>query len=107
MKKSFLDKLGFDAPYERFELLETEPGQPGFFTARHEEKHREESWGRVSSRLEKNRRVLERAFVGEVNPDLCLRPFTFCGEKGALAAFVSGMARGDAIGEYILKGAFS
>lgn len=107
MKKSFLDRLGFDAPYERFELPETEPGQPGFFTARHEEKHREESRGRVSPRLEKNRRALERAFVREVNPDLCLRPFTFCGEKEALAAFVSGMARGDAIGEYILKGAFS
>lgn len=107
MKKSFFDLLGFDAPYTAFELLETEQGRPGFFTAHHGEKRREETYGSVSPLLEKNRRVLYRAFYGEENPDLCFRPFLFCGKRESLAVFVSGMARGDAIGEYILKGAFS
>lgn len=106
MKKNVLDALGFDAPYESFELLETEQGQPGFFTARQREKCVKESCGSVSPILEKNKRILKRTFFGEINPDLCFRPFLFCGEKQALAVFVSGMARGDAIGDYILKGAF-
>lgn len=106
MKNAF-EKLGFDAPYTKFELLETEAGQPGFFTARHEEKHREETYGSVSPLLEKNKRVLKGAFFGEENPDLCFRSFLFCGKREALAVFVNGMAKGDAIGEYILKGAFS
>lgn len=101
------EKLGFDAPYTRFELLETEAGQPGFFAAGHREKGQEAAYGRVSPLLEKNRRVLNRAFFGEENPDLCFRPFLFCGRREALAVFVNGMAKGDAIGEYILKGAFS
>lgn len=101
------EKLGFDAPYTRFELLETETGQPGFFTAGHREKGQETTYGRISPLLEKNRRILNRVFFGEENPDLCFRPFLFCGRREALAVFVNGMAKGDAIGEYILKGAFS
>lgn len=90
--------LRFDEPDGRFELLETEPGQPSFFHGRKRSEPPETPDMRaVPGRLKESRRRLEEAFFHESNPDLILREFRFCGSVNALAAFLNGMADGNAL----------
>ena len=96
--------LRFDEPDGRFELLETEPGQPSFFHGRKRSEPPETPDMRaVPGRLKESRRRLEEAFFHESNPDLILREFRFCGSVNALAAFLNGMADGTGISDFILK----
>ena len=96
--------LRFCEPDGRFELLETEPGAPSFFHGRKAPQERELPDERpVDPRLKESRRRLLSAFKGQVNRDLVLRAFRFCGAVDALAVFLSGMADGDRISEFILK----
>ncbi len=96
--------LRFCEPDGRFELLETEPGAPSFFHGRKAPQERELPDERpVDPRLKESRRRLLSAFKGQVNRDLVLRAFRFCGTVDALAVFLSGMADGDRISEFILK----
>ena len=97
-------KLRFDEPDGRFELLETERGEPSFF---HGQKTRSTpqtpDYRAVPNSLKESRRRLEGAFFGEINTDLILRDFRFCGAVNALAAFLNGMADGTEISDFILK----
>ncbi len=96
--------LRFDEPDGRFELLETEPGQPSFFHGRKRSEPPETPDMRaVPGRLKESRQRLEEAFFHESNPDLILREFRFCGSVNALAAFLNGMADGTGISDFILK----
>ena len=82
----FIETIGrglrFDEPDGRFELLETEPGAPSFFHGRKREPIPETPDRRtVSPSLRESRRRLEAAFLHEVNTDLILRSFRFCGAE--------------------------
>ncbi len=96
--------LRFDEPDGRFELLETEGGQPSFFHGRKTAPAPETPDGRaVPPSLRESRRRLEEDFFTEVNTDLVLREFRFCGTVKGLAAFLNGMADGSDISDFILK----
>ncbi len=102
--RSIGSSLRFDEPDGRFELLETEHGEPSFFHGRNQSSAHETVDDRtVSPFLAENRRRLEGAFYHEVNTDLILRDFRFCGSVNALAVFLNGMADGDRISDFILK----
>lgn len=97
-------KLRFDEPDGRFELLEEEPGQPSFFHGRKRSPAPETPDLRpVPKSLGESRQRLEGAFFHEVNTDLILREFRFCGSVNALAAFLNGLADGAGISDFILK----
>ena len=103
-----LDTIGralrFDEPDGRFELLETERGEPSFFHGRNQPPKGETPDERsVPGSLREGRRRLGAAFLGDVNKDLVLRAFRFCGSVDALAAFLNGMADGTGISEHVLK----
>ena len=103
-----LDTIGralrFDEPDGRFELLETEQGEPSFFHGKRSAFEGETPDLRpVPGRLQESRRRLEGAFFADVNTDLILREFRFCGMVDALAAFLNGMADGNGISDFILK----
>ena len=96
--------LRFDEPDGRFELLETEPGEPSFFHGKKRSPVPEMPDDRtVSPRLKESRRRLEAAFFQGMNTDLVLRSFRLCGSVRALAVFLNGMADGDRISDFILK----
>ena len=97
-------KLRFDEPDGRFELLETESGAPSFFHGRTSAPAPETPDERtVPPKLKESRRRLESAFFSDVNTDLILRDFRFCGSVNALAVFLNGMADGNEISDFILK----
>ena len=97
-------RLRFDEPDGRFELLEREQGEPSFFHGRKRAPAPETPDLRLVPRsLRESRRRLEGAFFHEVNTDLILREFRFCGAVNALAAFMNGMADGTEISDFILK----
>ena len=101
-------KLRFDEPDGRFELLETEAGQPSFFHGQNQPPVPEMRDERpVPRRLKESRRRLAAAFFTEVNTDLILRAFRFCGSVDALAVFLNGMADGEEISDFILKQAMA
>lgn len=106
-EKRFFTLLGFDRPYTDFELLETEKGAPRFFGPGpfRRETAPKESLGPVFRSLGKNRRAIEAACLAEENTDFIFRPFLLCGKVPALAVFVNGMADGETINDFILKGA--
>lgn len=96
--------LRFDQPDGRFELLEREPGEPSFFHGQTRPPVPQPLDERpVPRRLRESRRRLEGAFFHQVNTDLILRPFRFCGQVDALAVFLNGMADGNGISDFILK----
>ena len=96
--------LRFDEPDGRFELLETESGAPSFFHGRRTTSAPETPDGRaVPTHLSESRRRLTEAFFTDVNTDLILREFRFCGAVSALAVFLNGMADGGEISDFILK----
>ena len=101
-------KLRFDEPDGRFELLETEAGQPSFFHGQNQPPVPEMRDERpVPRRLKESQRRLAAAFFTEVNTDLILRAFRFCGSVDALAVFLNGMADGEEISDFILKQAMA
>ena len=96
--------LRFDEPDGRFELLETEHGAPSFFHGKKAISDPALPDDRdIPKSLEESRRRLESAFFGDVNTDLILREFRFCGFVNALAVFLNGMADGDEISDFVLK----
>jgi len=100
--------LRFDEPDGRFELLETERGEPSFFHGRNRSPAPETPDTRpVPKSLRESRRRLEAAFSAEVNRDLIVRDFRFCGSVNALAVFLNGMADGAEISDFILKQAMA
>ena len=100
--------LRFDEPDGRFELLETERGEPSFFHGRKRSPAPEMPDTRpVPKSLRESRRRLETAFSAEVNRDLIVRDFRFCGSVNALAVFLNGMADGTEISDFILKQAMA
>ena len=108
MRKQIRKLLQFDAPYTRFELLETEPkGTPSFFArkkASHVKRRAED--GPLDRSLERNRSWLQTCFHSEVNTDLILRPFCI-GDTRALAVSMNGMADDTKIADFILRPAFA
>jgi len=103
-EKSIWRRLRFDEPDGRFELLETERGAPSFFHGRRSAPAPEPPDERgIDPRLKESRRQLQTAFFAEVNKDLILRAFRFCGRVPALAVFLNGMADGGSISDFILR----
>ncbi len=109
MKKAIRSLLQFDAPYNRFELKETESkGTPSFFARRKAKKaERRGVSGRLRKELDANERRFRELFHAEVNPDLILRPFLLGGTVNALAVSMNGMADDSKIAEFILRPAHS
>ena len=96
--------LRFDEPDGRFELLETERGQPSFFHGHRSGPTPQTPDQRaVPKSLKESRRRLEAAFFVHVNTDLVLREFRFCGAVNGMAVFLNGMADGNEISDFILK----
>ena len=96
--------LRFDEPDGRFELLETERGEPSFFHGENPgPTPRTTDRRTVPGSLKESRRRLEGAFFGETNTDLIRRDFRFCGSVNALCVFLNGMADGKEISDFILK----
>lgn len=97
-------RLRFDEPDGRFELLETESKEPSFFHGEKRPPVPETPDERtVPVRLKESRRRLIEAFFSQMNPDLILRSFRFCGQVDALAVFLNGMADGNEISDFIIK----
>lgn len=97
-------KLGFDTPDGRFELLETEAGAPSFFHGRSRQKAPQyPDERRVERRLKGNKDRLTSAFMGQINPDLILRDFLFCGQVPACVVGINGMADAQQINDFVLK----
>ena len=103
LKEKLARVFEFDRGDERFELLETEPGQPGRRPAEKFRNNESSNMGRVSASLKKNERALERLFRTENNGDAVLRRFETAGGKELLLAFMSGMADDSKINGYVLK----
>ncbi len=108
MKHAIRDLLQFDAPYRRFELLETEAeGAPSFFARRKERRVKlAEPEGTLSKSLKENRTWLETAFRASVNTDLIVRTFRLGGAVSGLVISLNGMADEKQIADFILRPAF-
>ena len=108
MKHAIRTFLQFDQPYQRFELLETEPaGTPSFFARKKARRAKaEQSRGRIEKRLDGNRAWIETRFHTDVNSDVILRPFKLGGTVDALAVSMNGMADDRRIADFILRPAF-
>jgi len=97
--------LQFDDPPAEFELLETEHGKPGFFTEWREARAEEEpeTDGPLETSLARIETRWRREYHSAINTDLIFRRFFLGGEVEALAVFVNGMVKSDAISDFILK----
>lgn len=96
--------LRFDEPYHRFELLETETGEPRFFGGWQEQrKPKQAEDTRISTELSENVARLKREFSAEINTDLNLREVTAGGRTPLVLVFMNGMADEDQIDDFILK----
>ncbi len=96
MKRSL---FGFDEPYDRFELLETETKTTGSSSDASEQRHAPQP---VPTRLSRVEAALKERFFADQNPDLILRPFRIGRRFDALAAFLNGMADSGQIDEFLL-----
>ena len=86
----FQNKLfAFDRPDPEFELLETESGEPGYFSGWREERPREDTPEEgISPSVRDNEQRIRREFRSEINPDFILRRFRLGGRIPAFAAFL-------------------
>lgn len=104
MKKSIWEILHFDEADTEFELLETEQGNPGFFTSWTEKKPVEPPPpAPPSSSVDENEKRLKQEYRSEINPDVLLRRFMLGGNILALVACINGMADGTQINDFILR----
>ncbi|MEG1559636.1 MAG: spore germination protein [Clostridia bacterium] len=104
IKKAIASWFEFDAGYDKFELLETESGEPTFFgnlKRGAEEPPKKPQY--VEKSLEKNTEKLNIDFHTDVNKDLIFREFLFCKIKKSLAVFINDMAEARAINDFILR----
>lgn len=108
MKEAIRNLFRFDAPYRRFELIETESlGTPSFFAHRKAKKTKlVKEHGMLSKSLEANRKRLSELFRAGVNTDLILRPVVIGGRSNALVVSMNGMADEKQIADFILRPAF-
>lgn len=97
--------LRFDDPPAAFELLETEHGKPSFFTEWRDARVDEEPETNdpLGSSLAKIEARWRKEYHSAINADLIFRRFYLGGEVEALAVFVNGMVKSDAISDFILK----
>lgn len=107
MLKKLFEKLNFDSPDPRFELLETESGEPcegreksAAPKSKRGEKRAKES---LSRSLEKNERLLRALFSSDINPDAIFRRFETGFGAEALAVFMNGMADAAAVSDFIIR----
>lgn len=118
MPNKLFDKLGFDRPDARFELLETEAGEPNeaFFGAKRRDepgggrkkKAREGATpgagnGRIARSVEKNERVFRALFASDINPDVIFRRFCTGGGTDALIVYMNGMADAGTVSDFLLR----
>ncbi|MEG1892972.1 MAG: spore germination protein [Clostridia bacterium] len=102
--KKIKNMLSFSNQQAEFELLETENGQPGYFGGWHDEsKVAEKQEKKVSADVKVNEERLKFDFRADINPDLVIRQFMLGGEIPAIAAFLTGMASGESINDFILR----
>lgn len=105
MKNAIRNLFRFDAPYRRFELLETEPQRTPSFFAREKAKRarRDPIGGKLSAKLSQNHRAIVSIFHGEENSDLKCKTFRIGGRVDALCVSLDGMADETKIGDLILR----
>ncbi len=95
----------FGIQTDEFELLETEHGEPSFFTKVHEAPSTKGAQGeyRVFDTIGGNEKYLRVKLRADINPDVIFRKFRIGGRLNALAVYMTGMADGKRIGEFILR----
>ena len=118
MPNKLFDKLGFDRPDARFELLETEAGEPNeaFFGAKRRDergggrkKNARESAtlgagnGRIARSVDKNERFFRALFASDINPDVIFRRFCTGGGTDALIVYMNGMADAGTVSDFLLR----
>ncbi|MDO5110753.1 MAG: spore germination protein [Clostridia bacterium] len=101
------DALGFGNRPTPFELLETETGEPSFFSelkrARPSEK--KENRETVPAGIAACEKLVRREFRCDINPDIILRRFILGGRVNALCVFVTGMVNERVVNDFVLHDA--
>lgn len=96
--------FAFDKPYSEFELLETEHGEPSYFSNMKDKKPpSEHETGSASTSVSENLERLKKEFRGDINSDLILRSFKMARKLDCLVVFINGMADEDQINDFILR----
>ncbi len=99
--------LRFGVPEGEFELLETEKGEPGFFSGRDEDEGKDKRCAEgetfVFDSLGENEKYLRNRLRADINPDMIFRNFRIGGEVDALAVYLNGMADAERISDFVLR----
>ncbi|MBR5949398.1 MAG: spore germination protein [Clostridia bacterium] len=111
--EKLFNKLGFDMPDERFELLETESGEPSGESKRRrfagkaavsdEMVDNKGKMGSIYRSLDKNERLLRALFNSEINSDIIFRRFETGFGADALIVFMNGMADAVTVSDFIIR----
>lgn len=104
-------KLKFDVPDTRFELLETERGNPcgsrrtegAERCCEPSKKKRQYSGMRIFRSADKNEKLFKAIFDSELNPDIIFRRFETGGGQEALIIFVNGMADAQTVADFAVR----
>ncbi len=105
LAEKIIHNLGFGDKPAAFELLESEKGQPGFWGGWPEREIRDETRSdeKMPKTIEACEAKLKKEFYIDINSDATLRHFHFCGSINALCVFVSGMADGNAVNDFVIR----
>ncbi|MBR4435545.1 MAG: spore germination protein [Clostridia bacterium] len=109
MLQRFIDKLRFDKQDQRFELLETESGEPKKWSGWTEKKHAAKSKRsekrriKLSKSVDANEKLIKSVFHAEINSDLIVRRFTLKSGMDALIVYMNGMALDSTVSEFIMR----
>ncbi|MBO4848084.1 MAG: spore germination protein [Clostridia bacterium] len=98
--------FAFDKGDDRFELNETESGEPPVFGKRRPvgaADTRADIPERIPRSIEKLQKELERRFSSDVDHDLIMRRFLIAGRTPALVVFMNGMADDAKVNEFLLR----
>ncbi len=112
-----LEKLNFDAPDGRFELFETEAGEP--YEALRERKERSEKAGNgsktgkagmknaeksgISRSVERNERRFRAFFNADENSDVIFRRVDTWAGRDALLIYMNGMADAKTVSDFVIR----
>lgn len=96
-------KLAFDEPDRRYELLETESGEPEHLFGWNDiSTQTEKNDSNISSDLFKNEKLFKRIFKSDINKDIVFTKIK-AGEKSCILIHMTGMANSNIISDYIIK----
>lgn len=104
--KKMMSKLRFCDEPAPFELLELEKGEPGYWGEMPKEKKPDKKNAdgeSIPAALADFERKIKKEFLCDINSDVTLRPFRFCGRLDALCVFITGMADGQAVNDFVIR----